>query len=845
MSTSAFIGGSEKVLEDGFTNSDSGYTDGGSAKEEYNPALDPANDAYWVQRARSSYHSSQTWFDTSVRRRMEDNMRLFNSDHPRGSRYREQAYAKRSQLFRPKTRSGVRKIEAATSAAFFATQDAVSCSPPNPNDKKQRKAAEVQKELLNYRLDQDIPWYITCIGAMQDAAKQGVVISKQDWNYREVDDAYNEDVIDELSGETMSTRTVYERNKVADHPDIRLRPVENIRFSPAADWRNPLQTSPYLIDMEPWFVGDVIEYAKQGPQGKYGVAFRKLSIEEIRSALKQSYDPVRQAREGQREDRYEEAASDIPENDIVWVHHNYIRIDGTDWYYATLGTEIMLSEEPVPASETTPLKERPYVLGMATIETHKTYPAGLVELGRPIQEEINDLTNLRIDNIRHIISPRYFIKRGTSIDVRSLMRNIAGGVTAMEDPQNDVNIRQIADTTSSSFQEQDRLAIEFDELVGTFNQSSVAANHNITERVGNTQMLGEAANQVTEMTIRILGETWVEKVLQQVMELIRNLESDEIVLAIVGQRMGVSPEVVFRMLDMPVKVKVNVGFGATNPQLRLQKVSMAFRTLKEIDESLVREVDKAELVTEVLGAVGYKSVERFFPTLAADDSKVDPEVKQLRSENEKLKQMIESGRAEMEAKGEIEIKKVQIAGQSRERIEGMKLGYQRERDQGQAQLAHKIEKGKWQLAMYDLQIKKEQNAMRKQELVQQRMALNHTITMDERQYELTRQQAEWQMGEELEEAYNTPAPDQAAPQVPDTTSKAAGTKPDSNPAQRTLPVSAKGKGQAKASQTKPVQAEPAQAGGEKRIASTPKLKGDDKAGVLARDRYGDVPFSEG
>ena len=86
-----------------------------------------------------------------------------------------------------------------------------------------------------------------------------------------------------------------------------------------------------MIDIEPWFVGDIIQFAKEGKQGQYGNAWRKMDIKTIRSALSQSYDPIRQAREGQREDRYEEAASDIAENDIVWVHHNYMRIDGEDW----------------------------------------------------------------------------------------------------------------------------------------------------------------------------------------------------------------------------------------------------------------------------------------------------------------------------------------------------------------------------------------------------------------------------------------------------------------------------------------------------------------------------------
>lgn len=824
--------GSEAVLEDGTV--EQGYTNEGSAVDEIDPSTDPSNDEFWLKRARTSFQSSTDWYEVAVRRRMEDNMRLFNSDHPRGSRYNEEAYAKRSRLFRPKTRSGVRKIEAATAAAFFATQDAVVCQPPNPADRMQRLAAESQAELLNYRLQNDIPWFITCVGAMQDAAKQGVVISKQAWNYRETMDAYDEEMVDAMTGESMGSRTTYERRVIADHPDITLRPVENIRFSPAADWRNPIQTSPFLIDMEPFYAGDIMTKARDGSQGPFDVAWRELDMATIRSALKQNYDPVRQAREGHREDRYEESHTDIQEHDIVWVHHNYMRIDGQDWYYATLGTETMLSDV-VPLEETTPLKQRPYVLGYSTIETHKPYPAGLVELGRPLQEETNDITNLRIDNIRHIISPRYFIKRGTSVDVRSLLRNIAGGVTAMEDPQNDVNIRQIADTTSSSFQEQDRLSVEFDELVGTTSQSGIAANHNINERVGNVQMMNENSNQLTEMTIRTFSETWVEPVLQQVMELERTLESDAVVMTIVGQRMGVPAEAVFRMMEMPVRVTVNVGFGATNPQRRLQKVAMAFQTLAQIKPELVQQSDDLEIATEILGAVGYKSAARFFPALAEGEAGENQQMKQLQQENQQLKQMLEGDGQKHQAA--LQGKQMDIQG--RIQMKGMELEQRQREAMTQAELKHKMEQNQWQKAMLDHQIKQEQNEFKKQELIQQRIALNHTITMDERQYELAQQQQEFNMGRQIEQAEREKVIDEQTgqPTGGDATpmhSGAASPKKPSPPSPREAGAK---------EPTTPTG--PKTGGGGHRIASTPKLGDDDQAGVIARGRYGAIPGKEG
>jgi hypothetical protein len=783
-------------------------------EDEVDLSLDPSNDAFWIKRCRSAYQTSQSWFDTSIRKRMEDSMRMFNSEHTRGSRYADQSYDKRSKLFRPKTRAGMRKMEAAAVAAYFATEDAVNTTAPNPADKNQRLGAEAQGELLNYRLQNDIPWFLTLIGALQDAAKQGVVISKQVWVYRETFDAFKETEVDEVTNATVNERMVYERRVIADHPDIILRPVENVRFSPAADWRNPLQSSPYLIDMEPFYVGDIVQRAQVGPQGPKDVRWRKLDRAVIRSAMRQSYDPIRQAREGIREDRYEDATTEIQDHDIVWVHHNYMREDGQEWYFATLGTEIMLSDV-VPLSDTTPLKERPYVMGFATVESHKPYPSSLVELGRPLQDEINDITNLRIDNIRHVLSPRYFIKRGTSVDVRSLLRNVPGGVTAMEDPQRDVHIRQIQDTTASSFREQQLLAIEYDDLIGNFNQSTVMNNHQVTERVGNTQALGEQANQITEMTIRTFSETWVEPALQQVMELERALESDEVVLIIIGQRMGVPAEQVFRMMDMPVKVTINVGFGATNPQRRLQKVGLAFQTLTEINPMWVQQADMKEVVTEVLGAVGFKSADRFFPSLAGA-AQEDPQVTQLKQENEQLKGLLQSEGQKYQSAEKI----AQMQIQSKEKLEGQKLQLTQQTEVSQLELEHKIEAGRLKDMQLDYQIKSEQNAIRKQELVQQRISLQHTIAMDERQFRLAEQQAI--MSDDMENKKLD------ASKTPDTKMTNASGAIDSTPQPKTNGA-----------------AKPAPRPEGKRIASPPKMGGDDKPGVIARDNFGAVPFEEG
>jgi len=684
-------------------------------------------DDWWLARASSAFRASEQWFDSSVRRKVEDNMRMFNSKHPRGSKYHHSAYSKRSKLFRPKIRTATRKLEAAASAAFFATQDAVSCVAPNPGNPRQNLSATVQTELLNYRLTTDIPWYLTVLGGLQDSSKQGVVISKQSWKFREIDQVFEESFISN-SGEDLGVERTIDKKVLSDHPDITLVPIENLRISPASDWRDPANSSPYLIDREPFFVHEILERGGKGSQRGH-TAWREMGMDQIRSSLRNDFDSIREAREGSREDRYDDVRTDVEQYDVVWVHHNFMRVDGEDWYFDTLGEEFMLSEEPVPASEIFPTTLRPYVIGYSTIETHKPYPAGAVELASPLTEESNDVTNLRLDAIRHVLSPRYFIRRGQSVDIQSLMKNVPGGVTTMDDPNTDVNIRTVKDPTSGSYQEQDRLDLATDDLLGNFSGSSVANNRNVNETVGGMNLLSEGANEITEMTIRILTETWIEKVLQQVMEFEMAYESDEVVLSIVGMRSGVHPRAAFDMLKEPTRTTVNVGFGATDPMKKLEKLKVAFTTLVELKPEMASKIDGKEIVTEIFGSLGYKSAERFFPELFSKEA--NPEVQELQQRIQELEQQIATDQPKID--GTIKVAEIQSKG--KQTIEQMRIASSDKRNQREVALKHKIAGNKLKVDMLNYGMKQATNDLDKQRMVNEKLALEHQIMMDEIQLE--------------------------------------------------------------------------------------------------------------
>lgn len=754
-------------------------TPAAALEDGYESSASP-KDYDYLNRARQAFRSSDDWFDKSLRHEIEKDIDLFHSRHPAGSKYHDESYGKRSQLFRPKTRAAVRKLEAAISAAFFSTQDAVDCQAFNPNNPVETMAAALKSDLVNYHLQNSIPWFKTLIGGLQDAATQGVVISKQSWDYRERVEIYDE--FEEFDdGTSLPTGNVtYQYEVIADKPKISLVPVENLRISSACDWIDPINTSPFLIELMPFYVGDLKSLMKD-TDTPHGLPYRDVPDAQLNAAIKQQWDSIRRARDGDGEDRYQANDTGIADFNVVWVHRNFIRIDGVDMVYDTLGTEFMLSD-PVPRETVYPTKDRPYIMGSVLVESHRPFPSSFITLGRPLQEEFNELANLRIDNIRLGISPRYFIRRNAVVDTRSLLRNVPGGITYVDNPQTDVHIREIRDVTRGSHEEANLLQSEMDDVLGTFSGASVSANRRLGETVGGMEMLGEGANELSELAVRTVVETWVEGVMKQLIELIQALETDKRLMAAIGDRQNVDVQQAFRLMDVPVKPIINVGFGATNPQKRLERLQIALNTMGQFMPETLAQIDQMQVVNEVFGAVGFKDGARFFPNLG----KENPEVQKLNQQLQQLQMQIETDMPRHETAKAI----AQMREQTRIQIKQMEMRESRRRTESSEQLKRLVEENRLKIATLDYQIDQEQNALRRQELYIQKEALGHSIFMDEHELRLREQEA-------VLAGTAAPSPPQQSPS------------------------------------------------GLRRSSGPVNLPGVDKAGVLARGDYNSIPFEQG
>lgn len=674
-------------------------------------------DKDWLNISREAYETSTEYMDSNLRDQWEKNISNFNSEHPSGSKYHSSSYEKRSRLFRPKTRSTVRKLEAAMATAFFSNEDIVDVSPANPNDPMSIGASTVAKSMMQYRLTNTVPWFTTMVTAIQDAAVYGVVVSHQYWDFEEKEEKYS--LTDDSGAEILDM----EGNKVLDEQVVTLKdkPVieiiepENFRIDPASDWYDPVGSSPYVIHLIPMFVQDVMEKMDSGE-------WNKLSISELLSASKEEDDTTRLTREEGRTDPLDNEFESIDEFKIVWVHKNIIRKEGEDYCFFTAGTDYMLTKPKLLVELYPWLKEdeRPYVMGKLNIEAHRLYPAGTVELTEELQAASNDIWNQRFDNIKLAMNKRYHIRRDRNIDLDALFRSVPGGAVEMDDPDQDVRVVETRDVTGSAYQEQDRINYDFDELQGNFSTSTIQSSNSMNETVGGMNLLQGNNNIITEFVLRTFSESWVEPTLKQLLRLEQYYETDEVIMALASEENYYGKEdLVDSLLDQDVILKVNVGMNATDPVQRVQNLVYGLSSVFQLP-GMESRINSDEVAKEIFGQLGYKDGARFLNEI---DESVNPEMEQLQAQIQELQSILELDQVKLQGRLQIE----QLKQQASLRVAQIKA----QTDIAKQQMSMQKDSGSLAIKQNEAVIKKQDADTRRAELMLQRDALLNQIMSQE------------------------------------------------------------------------------------------------------------------
>ena len=628
----------------------------------------------WVAKARQAFNASNDYIDTNHRPQWSTNIKNFKG---------KLGAKENDKIFRPKIRSALRSHEAALASALFTNNNVVDIVPTNDDSEIQKASADLNRELLQYRLTTTIPWFQTVIGAFQDTSIYERVVSKTYWEYETKELTEQQFTQDEEGNYSYDEEGYAQYEDVSigaqvlkDEPSLDLIAPENFHYDPNSDWRNPIKDSPFLIEVMPMYVGDIL--SRMGVEDeKLGVpAWYEYTQEKIIANSGNDKEYLRQERQGNGQDPVDIATSQ--DNQIVFVHFNIIKEDGIDMAFYTVGTNLILSE-PVPLDNYYILGRETYTIGYSGIETHNANPQSLSELGENLQKEINTVANQRLENVKLVLNKRYFIKENSKIDLAALMRNVAGGGVMTSDPINDVRVIDTPDVTGSSYAEQDRLNMDADEILGSFSQSTIAANRTLNETVGGMNLIANASNTTQEYIMRIFIETWVEPTLRKLVRLEQHYETDQTILAVAGAKAGIkdemikfagNPEVLDQLIQQDVLVTCSVGMGNTSPDAKIKKLMLAINTTAAMPEVAER-TDWAAVTAEIYSYAGFNNGERF---IKKDDGKpkeqqIPPEVQLAQHKQAHEMKMLESKQSfDLEiakVKAQTDIQKEQMNSQAR------------------------------------------------------------------------------------------------------------------------------------------------------------------------------------
>ena len=593
--------------------------------------------------------------------------KAWQNQHAEGSKYLGPAFKGRSRLFVPKTRSAVRKNLAQAAGALFSTQDVTSISAMHEDDPQQRATASVIKADLEYRLSRSssvsgMPWFQIAMGSCLDSQLTGICVSKQFWEYEEVDTgkdrvtrepivnpANGQPFLDELGQPVMVERTEPIFRVTKDRPMSELHPIENVYLDPAAPWYNPVQLGRWFSVRYPMGISDAKAMLKSA--SKRGDVTWKQDVSDNllrKGRLEDERNGARRVREGGG-DRYEDSARGGGALDLVWLQENFVRLDGRDWHFWSVGRHGVISEvREVIDSYPEYGGERPYVMGVAQLDTHRVFPQSPVETWQPLQAELNDIANLRLDTLKRSISPLTLAKRGKNVDLQALQRRGQPETVVMLDSMDDVSIVATPAPSGAAYQETSITNSNFDELAGVFSTSSVQQSRQLNETVGGMNLMSRAAGSVSEFDLRIWIETWVEPVLRQLVHLVRYHETDERLVAVAGQQARVWS----RYQYMPsiddfeqceLTVRVNAGIGAIDPIQKLQKMKFAFDMLAPILPEAAKQgitIKPEQIIEEVMGGAGFRDGRRFFEFGEPQEPGIPPELelkmKELELKNARL-----------------------------------------------------------------------------------------------------------------------------------------------------------------------------------------------------------------
>ena len=568
--------------------------------------------------ANEAYNSSTDYLNTYKVREWIDAYQLYNGEHTKDTRFFDKNRPHYlSKFFIPKTYEFIVTQTSFIKQSMFNGNGIIDCQIYNDYDKEAQVQADFFKTFLEYRLKSDKNWFFKhIISQYQDAHLTNFPCSKVAYDFK------NEKAV------------------------VKPISVERIRIHPQADPLDPVNSSPYLIHIIPMYVYQVKKRMKSKNEDKW----LELSDDDLIKTIHTLENDVASARNNFESDiNNNDGDTSLKDHQIIYIHENFIiGEDGEDYCFYTLGPDKLLSK----IYKTTDLyfHGRPFIIGSVMLESGRVYPKAPVIHAKPLQEMLNELQNMSNDIKRKVAMPNYLVSRKVH-DLYALESAKPGSYIKVNDPTSDI-VPLNTQTQVNGLQEGIMTAAtHIDDMLGRYGISTAQSRANANSSVGGMQQQASSANLISELYLSTFVETYVEPLLEMYLsvELKYNGTNKPLVKKIFKDY-GVENRALEKGVmveDLPtqlskmtkeLKIGINAGIGASNPDMKFQKIIATLSQLSKLASEMNPNMpyNMEEIIKETLSIQGYKNPSKFIKKTE------DPMVAQLQQQVQQLQQQLQT-----------------------------------------------------------------------------------------------------------------------------------------------------------------------------------------------------------
>lgn len=489
--------------------------------------------------------------------------------------------AGRSKLFIRKPRAIIETIKAELIDIFFSGDEFAKLEASRPNIPEDEISTSLWQLWLNYRLDgKPIKWFQTIHSAIDDLGVDNIAVAHVDWKlevevlkYKERVPVINPENNQPLIG-TDGQPLIEEEDKefkqtIKDEPFVELVQPERMLLDPRINWINPY--GQFLIHV------DIMTYQELVAAAEID---RLIDLTAVDFASQDRYNnPVTI----QRMSNITPAAFDDPDRAEIEVW-KYWYLVGSKWWVAWTYRNAAVIRKPKanPNEHGKP----PYVIGFLTPESHMGLTDSILNVNKDYFIALNGNRNQRYDNVALILNKHAIVSEDANVDMASLLNRRAGGVTtAHGDIRKAIVWDEVPEISASAYNEETILERNLDEATG-LPEPRKGLTPAQDELATQSLLKDEAANKKGSVNARVMTESFITPIIEMLIALGRQHETDEKVMHIVGARMGLEEknDLIPSLFQIEGQffVKVNAGVGSVSKDLRLRQTDAAISRLTKL-----------------------------------------------------------------------------------------------------------------------------------------------------------------------------------------------------------------------------------------------------------------------